>query len=935
MKKLVLFCGFLLILGWITHAQDGTLDSTFNSVGFKQQPGFYGSNVTCAVQPDGRIVVAGKNNQNKRVVMRFLQNGTPDSTFNLTGIVNSTHPIGNYLDAYKVLIQPDGKILVIGQAFDASFKYRVCVNRYNPDGTADATFGASGMVQLGAIGAESDLAFDAALLSSGKFVVGAYSLESNTGVYKYSVIRFNTDGTPDLTFDVDGIATIDLGCLALYDYNMFPRCGVAVQPDGKILFSGSHGTSEDGRNAMVFRLKDNGSLDSTFNSVGYVIKDFYGFEDHANDVEIDNNGKIVVVGKENQLSWLTRQYVMRYNENGTPDSTFGVNGVITFYLAPSSYDCLYKVDILSDNRIVAGGMSNIGTYNYATVRLTESGTLDNTFGTNGIVNGGYIGSSETSGYGQAIQPDGKIVVTAGINTGNYFNIARYKQKLIPDVTVWPTASAIVYGDSIGQSVLGGGSASVAGTFAFADSTFKPDSTGNYTVAVVFTPALPATYISVTGTVLVNVTQKYLTVSGISVQSKTYDGTDVATVTGATLNGIVGTDDVQIGTQLGTFDQVNIGVSVPVDLFLTMTGADSPKYIMTYSGLFSADIFPKSLDVINAVAEDKEYDGTNNAVITGATLSGVVGTENVVLDNSTVGQFSQVNVGNNLTVTTNMTLSGTAISNYILAPVLPLTADIVPKELTVTATVADKVYDGNDTAVIATAVLTGVVGTEDVVLDDDTTGTFAQSDAGTGVAVSTAMTVTGADIANYVLVQPTGLNANILQRELTINGSFEVSDKPFDGNTTASITNNQLTLVNTISGDDVSLSNVEADFAAAAVDSNVTVSITSADLTGTDNQNYVLLLAGAPTTTANILSGVGMEEMVEAEFSIYPNPAVSSVYVACDENILRLYVVNAAGQTVAEQTNDSSINVERLDTGLYMIFVQTENGKVLSGKFMKE
>ena len=134
---------------------------------------------------------------------------------------------------------------------------------------------------------------------------------------------------------------------------------------------------------------------------------------------------------------------------------------------------------------------------------------------------------------------------------------------------------------------------------------------------------------------------------------------------------------------------------------------------------------------------------------------------------------------------------------------------------------------------------------------------------------------------------------------------------------------------------MSLSNVEADFAAAAVDSNVTVLITSADLAGTDSGNYLLLLTGAPTTTANILSGVGMEEMIETEFSIYPNPAVSSVNVACDENILRLTVVNAAGQTVAEETNVSSINIERLDTGLYMIFVQTENGKVLSGKFMKE
>ncbi|MPM12652.1 hypothetical protein SDC9_59006 [bioreactor metagenome] len=282
----------------------------------------------------------------------------------------------------------------------------------------------------------------------------------------------------------------------------------------------------------------------------------------------------------------------------------------------------------------------------------------------------------------------------------------------------------------------------------------------------------------------------------------------------------------------------------------------------------------------------------------------------------------------------MTLSGVDNSNYFLTQPIGITANITPKELTVTGTVAqNKIYDGTTDAVISGSVLQGAIGSEDVNLIES--GTFAQADTGTAIAVTVNMSLSGADISNYYLSQPTGLTADILQREVTIAGTFTVANKTYDGTTNATITDNQLTLVNTIVGDDISLANVVAEFQSTAVANNVSVTITNADLTGTDSGNYILSLVGSPTTTANILSGVGMDETFNADFNVYPNPATSYVNITCTEQISKIVVFNAAGQVVSEVMNSSVMNIENFDTGLYLINVTTSNGNVLSGKFMKE
>ncbi|MFA5390814.1 MAG: YDG domain-containing protein, partial [Candidatus Omnitrophota bacterium] len=117
-----------------------------------------------------------------------------------------------------------------------------------------------------------------------------------------------------------------------------------------------------------------------------------------------------------------------------------------------------------------------------------------------------------------------------------------------------------------------------------------------------------------------------------------------------------------------------------------------------------------------------------------------------------------------------------------------------------------------------------------------------------------MTLTGSDIGNYTLAQPAGLAADITAKELTIGGTFTADNKVYDGNTTATIKTNDLTLVTKIGEDVVCLSAV-AVFADKTVGTAKVVSLTGSTLTGDDAGNYSLSLVGAPTTTANIASAV--------------------------------------------------------------------------------
>ncbi|WP_298152525.1 YDG domain-containing protein [Flavobacterium sp.] len=269
-----------------------------------------------------------------------------------------------------------------------------------------------------------------------------------------------------------------------------------------------------------------------------------------------------------------------------------------------------------------------------------------------------------------------------------------------------------------------------------------------------------------------VNTKTLTVTGAVAASKEYDTTDAASISGATLVGIVGSDDVTVSGN-GTFNNANAGTSKPVTAALTLGGADNAKYTLSQPSGLTADITAKAVTVSGVAASNKQYNGNTTATLTGtAVLSGVFPADasNVSFDfSSGTAAFATAAVGTGITVTaTGYGLTGSAAGNYSLTQPTGLTADITVKTLTLTGFAFNsKTYDGNDTiAITGTPALSGVVGTEDVNLTGTLTASFPAANAGSNYSIAiTGLSITGTDSGNYIL-DTTGFTASINAAVLT-------------------------------------------------------------------------------------------------------------------------------------------------------------------------
>src|SRR5690606_37018203 len=301
--------------------------------------------------------------------------------------------------------------------------------------------------------------------------------------------------------------------------------------------------------------------------------------------------------------------------------------------------------------------------------------------------------------------------------------------------------------------------------------------------------------------------KTLTVDNAVADNKVYDANTTASISNATLVGVATGDDLNLNQTTGSFDNKNVGSNKVVTAAITVQGADSANYSLTQPGNLTANITAKTLTVDNAVADNKVYDANTTASISNATLVGLETGDDLNL-NQTAGTFDNKNVGSNKVVTAAITVQGADSANYSLTQPGNLTASITAKTLTIDNAVADnKVYDANTTASISNATLVGVATGDDLNLNQ-TTGSFDNKNVGLNKVVTAAITVQGADSANYSLTQPAGLQANITAKTLTVDNAV-ADNKVYDANTTATISN--ATLIGVESGDDLNLNQTTGSF----------------------------------------------------------------------------------------------------------------------------
>jgi uncharacterized delta-60 repeat protein len=335
--------------GGFVPGASGTLDTTFNTTGVVSTPicTFDDEAYAVAIQSDGKIVAAGYSyigSQNVFALVRYNTNGSLDTTFNATGIVTTAAG-----QALAVAIQPDGKIVAAGTS------NVFALVRYNTDGSLDTTFNTTGIVTT-AVGTSLEYCDAVAIQPDGKIVAAGTSY-SNGGQEFFALVRYNTDGSLDTTFNTTGIVTTTLGT------NYADAFAVAIQSDGKIVAAG---ISINGNGSQYFftlvRYNTDGSLDTTFNTTGIVTTAIGASYGAAFGVAIQSDGKIIAVGYYFNSSQQEVMALVRYNTNGSLDTTFNTTGIVTTSLGgPHEYGD--AVAIQSDGKIVAAGTSYNGSQN--------------------------------------------------------------------------------------------------------------------------------------------------------------------------------------------------------------------------------------------------------------------------------------------------------------------------------------------------------------------------------------------------------------------------------------------------------------------------------------------------------------------------------------------------------------------------------------------
>jgi uncharacterized delta-60 repeat protein len=312
-----------------------------------------------AVQSDGKVILGGGgiiNGVTRTGPVRLNQDGSVDTSF-------TPDPTAF---AEDLKIQSDGKILIAGSITGGGG-----VRRYNPDGSADGSFS----VGSGANGAVNNIAIQA----DGKVLVVGNFTQFN-GTARSRVARLNSDGSLDAGFNIAPLVssqTVE---------------AVAIQPDGKILVSGSFSAGS------IVRLNSDGARDTSFQApgnLGVLIQ----------TIAVQTDGKVLIGG----TAEAPFDALARLNADGSLDNSFNAE-----YPASGTGSSVHRLILLADGRILAGGSyeSANGDF-YHVVRFTASGSLDSSFTLRRSVGGN--GFPEAFGMGRS--SDGRIVIA-----GDFYSV---------------------------------------------------------------------------------------------------------------------------------------------------------------------------------------------------------------------------------------------------------------------------------------------------------------------------------------------------------------------------------------------------------------------------------------------------------------------------------------------------------------------------------
>ncbi|MBI5278494.1 MAG: hypothetical protein HY854_18795 [Burkholderiales bacterium] len=357
-----------------------------------------------AVQPDGKVLIAGMGNFNQSgyggdfAMARVNPDGSLDTGFGAGGIV-VTDLGGGRAGATEVVLQDDGRIVLGGMTDGASRDFAMA--RYTSSGALDSSFGSGGIVRKSFTGGEDEI-HGLEQLPDGSLLAGGYV---SPGARDFAAGKFTASGAFDASYGAAGLATTSVA--GGHDLAL----DTELLADGRLLLAG-YAETPAGRAMAVLRYDSAGVLDAGFASGGiatHVVRDGA----LAYEIVAQGDGKLLLAGYSIAGGQLDTT-IVRLNADGSLDTGFGVNGAAILPLSAGA-DLAYDVAVQADGRIVAvGWLHNGGDTDAWVARFNADGTLDTGFGDDGVF---MLDLGAGSATATTVALSGDVIVVGGVMRG--------------------------------------------------------------------------------------------------------------------------------------------------------------------------------------------------------------------------------------------------------------------------------------------------------------------------------------------------------------------------------------------------------------------------------------------------------------------------------------------------------------------------------------
>ena len=347
---------------------NGTPDNTFGTAGKVTTDLTSGHDVPwrMVIQTDGKIVIAGYGNNGTNydvVIARYNTNGSLDNTFDGDGKVITD--LGADEIGFALTIQPDGKILVAGYS-NPGGQAEPTAFRYNTDGSLDNTFDGDGIVVF-AGPSTNDHMREIAVQTDGKIVMAGADNYSG-GKFHGELVRLNANGSPDNGFGTNGLVTFPLNYAIFYAMTLQTDGKIVAVGSGSTVMNPGSGGS------VVARFNTDGTPDNTFDTDGYHLlqigfgSGITGVQQEANGKLI---GAGFTRYADPITAAITYDFLVeRFNTDGTLDNAFDGDGVLVVQFGFNADDYAYLCSIQPDGKILASGFAiNGSSLDFAIIRV--------------------------------------------------------------------------------------------------------------------------------------------------------------------------------------------------------------------------------------------------------------------------------------------------------------------------------------------------------------------------------------------------------------------------------------------------------------------------------------------------------------------------------------------------------------------------------------